>query len=76
MVVLLIAHDLQVVRRFADRVVVLKDGNVCEQGVLPHVIDAPDHEFTRSIVQTGQPITEILEIRARQASQTVLSHGL
>ena len=64
MAVLLIAHDLRVVRRIADRAVVLHDGVVCEQGAVNQVLEAPQHEFTRSIVQADLPVAEVLRRRA------------
>lgn len=63
MAVLLIAHDLRVVRRIADRAVVLHDGVVCEQGAVDQVLGEPSHEFTRSILDADQPVSVILRER-------------
>jgi len=63
MATLLIAHDLRVVRRIADRVVVLRDGGVCEHGEVHRVFQAPRHEFTRSILAADQPVSAILRGR-------------
>ncbi|MGE8375861.1 MAG: ATP-binding cassette domain-containing protein, partial [Diaphorobacter nitroreducens] len=41
MAVLLITHDLLLVRRFADRVAVMEQGAVVEQGTVAQVFDAP-----------------------------------
>ncbi|MDU7588556.1 MAG: ABC transporter ATP-binding protein, partial [Acidovorax sp.] len=43
MAVLLITHDLLLVRRFADRVAVMEQGAVVEQGTVAQVFDAPQH---------------------------------
>ena len=43
---LLITHDLAIVRRFADRVCVMKDGRVVEAGRVVDVFLAPHHPYT------------------------------
>ncbi|WP_307803061.1 ABC transporter ATP-binding protein [Frigoribacterium sp. PvP032] len=48
--VLMISHDLGVVRRLADRVVVMRAGEVVETGPTAAVLDAPQHEYTRMLV--------------------------
>ena len=47
---LFISHDLQVVRRIADRVAVMKDGAVVEQGAAAAVFANPRHPYTRMLV--------------------------
>jgi microcin C transport system ATP-binding protein len=58
MAMLLITHDLQIVRRQADRVVVMKDGTVVEQGPVASVFADPKHPYTRMLLATeprGRP---------------------
>nr|WP_294526853.1 dipeptide ABC transporter ATP-binding protein [uncultured Rhodopila sp.] len=43
---LLISHDLAIVRRYADRVCVMKDGEVVESGRVSEVFSAPIHPYT------------------------------
>ncbi|GGK90062.1 ABC transporter ATP-binding protein [Planomonospora parontospora subsp. parontospora] len=50
--VVLLSHDLDLVRELADRVVVLKDGRVVESG--PAVLDAPRSDYARALV-TARP---------------------
>ncbi|MGE0415684.1 MAG: ABC transporter ATP-binding protein [Acetobacteraceae bacterium] len=55
---LLITHDLAIVRRFADRVCVMKDGAVVEAGAVAEVFAAPAHPYTRMLldaVPSGAP---------------------
>jgi microcin C transport system ATP-binding protein len=58
MAMLLITHDLAIVRRHADRVVVMKDGEAVEQGAVSTVFAAPRHPYTRMLLETeprGRP---------------------
>ena len=58
MAMLLITHDLQIVRRHADRVVVMRDGRAVEQGAVAEVFGNPRHDYTRMLLATeprGRP---------------------
>ncbi|HLS92467.1 MAG TPA: ABC transporter ATP-binding protein [Microbacterium sp.] len=46
----LITHDLQAVRRVADRVAVLDAGRVVEEGPTARILDSPAHATTRALV--------------------------
>ncbi len=50
MAVLLITHDLNLVRRFADRVAVMERGHLVEQGSVAEVFAAPQHPYTRRLM--------------------------
>jgi microcin C transport system ATP-binding protein len=52
MAMLLITHDLTIVRRYADRVVVMKDGAAVEQGPVNEVFANPRHAYTRMLLDT------------------------
>ena len=45
-----ISHDLKVVRALSHRVLVMRRGEVVEQGDAADVIDAPSHEYTRELM--------------------------
>ena len=47
---LLITHDLRIVRRYADKVCVMKDGMVVEAGPAATVFAAPSHPYTRMLL--------------------------
>ncbi|MET7336875.1 ABC transporter ATP-binding protein [Nonomuraea sp. NPDC005650] len=47
---LLISHDLAVVASIADRVLVMKEGRVVEEGPTASVLSAPSHDYTRSLL--------------------------
>jgi oligopeptide transport system ATP-binding protein len=63
MAVIFITHDLGIVRRFADRVYVMRAGEVVEAGPVAAIFDAPAHPYTRMLLAaeptgTKPPIAE------------------
>ena len=50
MAMLFITHDLGIVRKIADRVCVMKNGKVVEQGPVERVFAAPAHPYTRALL--------------------------
>ena len=60
MAVLLITHDLNLVRRFADRVAVMEQGVLVEQGDVAKVFAEPAHAYTRRLI-ASQPKRDVDE---------------
>jgi microcin C transport system ATP-binding protein len=55
---LFITHDLGIVRRIADRVCVMKDGEIVEQGPTAEIFANPQHIYTKTLMAaepTGLP---------------------
>jgi microcin C transport system ATP-binding protein len=51
MAMLLITHDLGIVRRMADRVYVMKQGDIVETGDTANVFANPQHTYTRQLIE-------------------------
>ena len=53
MAVLMITHDLPMVRRFADKVLVMQSGHVVEQGTVAAVFSTPQHSYTQTLLDSA-----------------------
>jgi len=60
MAVLLITHDLNLVRRFADRIAVMENGWIVEQGSVAEVFANPQHPYTRKLMDS-EPVRDVIE---------------
>ena len=60
MAVLLITHDLNLVRKFADRVAVMENGLIVEHGVVEEVFANPHHPYTRKLI-ASKPVRNVAE---------------
>lgn len=50
MAILMITHDLNLVRRFADRLAVMQRGRLVEQGAVDAIFNHPAHAYTRHLL--------------------------
>ena len=76
MAVLLITHDLNLVRRFADRVAVMEQGVLVEQGLVADVFHAPKHPYTQRLM-ASQPKRDVVEeAPAADTVPVVVAEGL
>jgi microcin C transport system ATP-binding protein len=67
MAVLLITHDLNLVRKFADRVAVMEAGLIVEQGNVSQVLQAPQHAYTQRLL-ASKPQRDVLAAQADAAA--------
>ncbi|MCB4365295.1 ABC transporter ATP-binding protein [Hydrogenophaga taeniospiralis] len=75
MAVLLITHDLNLVRRFADRVAVMERGHLVEQGSVAEVFGAPQHAYTRRLL-ASKPERDVAATAQAAAEPVLRARGL
>ena len=64
-----IAHDLPVVRDFADHVMVMQHGEVVEMGTVRQIFETPEKEYTRKLLAAGlDPDPRVQAARAVKVS--------
>ncbi|MGH3244328.1 MAG: ABC transporter ATP-binding protein, partial [Spirillospora sp.] len=54
---LFVTHNLAVVRTIADRVAVLNEGRIVEEGQVDRVLDAPEDDYTKRLLQDTPNLT-------------------
>jgi microcin C transport system ATP-binding protein len=60
MSLLLITHDLNLVRKFADHVAVMENGTIVEQGTVSAIFADPKHPYTRKLIDS-RPERDVVE---------------
>jgi peptide/nickel transport system ATP-binding protein len=65
-----IAHDIGVVRHVSDRIAVMHDGKIVEQGAADRVCEQPSDPYTRTLL-AAVPVPDPRESRARRADSRV-----
>ena len=61
MALLLISHDLNIVRKLADKVLVMRNGVFVEKGASTQIFESPEHEYTKMLLaaepsgRSGEP---------------------
>ncbi|WP_228138923.1 dipeptide ABC transporter ATP-binding protein [Psychrobacter sp. P2G3] len=71
MAMILISHDLNLVRRYSDEVIVMRQGQTIEQGKTAAVFSQPKAEYTRSLIK--QDFGQALNLFENESQQpTVL----
>lgn len=66
--VILISHDLSVIRKLCSRVLVMEQGSIVEQGSCEQIFTAPKETFTRKLLQAaqGEDFTKQLRLPAER----------
>lgn len=50
--ILLVSHDLAVIRMLADRTVVMLEGKIIERGLTDQILDYPQHPYAQQLVHS------------------------
>jgi peptide/nickel transport system ATP-binding protein len=66
---LYVTHDLSVVAQMADRVVVLRNGEMREIGSTDQILSAPRDDYTRALLAAARPVVRT-DVAARPTAQT------
>jgi microcin C transport system ATP-binding protein len=84
MAMLLITHDLTIVRKIADRICVMTEGQIVESGSVAEVFERPQHLYTRHLLAAepkGKPLARVPDAPVVMAGDHVkvhfpIQHGL
>ncbi len=74
MALLLITHDLTIVRKIAERVCVMTQGEIVESGPTAEIFAQPHHPYTRHLLEAepkGQPLAPSADAPTLMAAQDV-----
>ncbi len=66
MSMVLVTHDMGVVARMADRITVMYAGRICETGSAATIFDAPQHPYTRALLESMPRVDRSYRGAARQ----------
>jgi len=72
MAVLMITHDLNLVRRFADRVAVMENGVIVEHGAVASVFAHPQHAYTQRLIDS-RPVRDVEQVPADTSQPPLLT---
>jgi microcin C transport system ATP-binding protein len=75
MAMLLITHDLNLVRKFADRVAVMENGYLVEQGTVEAIFSNPQHPYTRKLIDS-RPERDVIEQQGAAEPPVMQASGL
>ena len=70
--ILLISHDLNMVRKVADRVLVMKDGKLVEKGTTAQIFSTPEQTYTQTLLSAEPPQRVPPDTAIREQSKPLL----
>ncbi|MFM1935392.1 MAG: Oligopeptide transport ATP-binding protein OppF [Planctomycetota bacterium] len=73
---LFISHDMAVIHHICDRIAVMKDGRIVEEGTREQVIDAPQHPYTRRLLLAVPECDPRVDAEKRRNRQRMLAEEI
>jgi len=71
MSLLFISHDLDLVAGLADRIIVMRHGEIVESGAASEILENPAHAYTRELMEAGASLKRGKSISIRKESKTI-----
>ncbi|SDZ42820.1 peptide/nickel transport system ATP-binding protein [Evansella caseinilytica] len=68
--ILFITHDWRHVRRYANRIAVMKAGKIVESGGKHRILDHPRHEYTKQLIQAAPTLGQGLPLGVKKVEKT------
>lgn len=70
---LFVTHDLDIVRLISDRIAVMQNGRFVEEGTCKSVLSAPQHPYTKSLLEAVMPRSRPKLVLPRHTASSVES---
>lgn len=62
-----VSHDLAVVAQIADRIIVLRNGEIQEEGTAEQILTSPTHPYTQELLAAFEPAPRVAEVENDEA---------
>lgn len=62
MSVLFISHDISLVSHIADKIIVMKEGEIIEKGEKINILKSPSHPYTKTLLKSKPPLNIRLRV--------------
>lgn len=64
---LFITHDIAVATQLCERGIVMEKGQIVERGTMAQLLNAPQHPYTRKLVQAARAAERVLKVHPGEA---------
>lgn len=74
--IILISHDLRVIRSICGRIIIMKDGKVIEKGPVKKLFECPKTDYTRLLIESAPVQLSDLSIKSVNTYNKIFAMGL